>query len=40
MVLQGEVKLSDKEIEQKFDIIGKVVALGFEIPPNVGISML
>ena len=38
-VAQGELLLSDKELEQKLEIITNVMALGFAMPPNMALSM-
>ena len=38
-VAQGELRLSDKELEQKLEIITNVMALGFAMPPNMALSM-
>ena len=38
-VAQGDLRLSDKELEQKLEIVTNVMALGFAMPPNMALSM-
>ena len=38
-VAQGELQLSDKALEEKLDVITRVMALGFAMPPNMALSM-
>ena len=38
-VAQGELRLSDKAIEEKLDVITSVMALGFTMPANMALSM-
>ena len=38
-VAKGDSKLSDKELEQRLDIVTQVMSLGFTMPTNMALSM-
>ena len=38
-VAKGELKMKDKQLEQKLDTVNQVMSLGFSMPSNMALSM-